>query len=88
MAEKPDESTYDYVGAGRMQLVMVTLAFMQTSYWYSIGRSHAIESNKFSEVLITGMDWASAMLCVLAIPILLRGIYLIRKGGRKGSMAA
>lgn len=88
MAEKPDESTYDYVGAGKMQLVMVLLAFMHLSYWRSIGRGSAIDSGKFSDGFITGMDWAAGMLCVLAIPILLRGIYLIRKGSRKHSGAA
>jgi len=86
--EKAKTDTFDYIAAGKLQIAMVLLAFMQASYWFAMGRGAALDSGKLPVGMITAMDWAAVVLCVLAVPILLRGVYLIRKGVRARSLEA
>ena len=86
--EKPKTDTFDYIAVGKLQIAMVILAFMQFSYWFAMGRGAALDSGKIPVGMITGMDWGAVVLCVLAVPILFHGVYLIRKGVRAKSLEA
>lgn len=78
------KNQFDYFSAGKFQIIIALLAYMQGGYWFNIGKASAIESGRVSTQIITALDWSLIGLMVLAVVPLLRGIYLIRKGRSLG----
>lgn len=71
---------FDYVSAGKAQILIAVLSFMQVAYWLVIGHDAAVRANRVSATFIQYIDWACIVLAVLAMVPLLRGSYLYRKG--------
>lgn len=69
----------DYFNAGKMQIIVALLAYMQGMCWFNIREAGVAESGRLSAHLIAGLDWTAICLMALAIVPLLRGVYLIRK---------
>ena len=81
---KETKNQFDYFSAGKFQIIMALLAYMQGGYWFSIGKASVVESGRVSTQIIAVLDWSLIGLMVLAVVPLLRGISLIRTGRSLG----
>lgn len=79
--QAPD--TFDYMAAGKAQILIAIVAFMQCAYWFGMGHAAAVRAARVSSDMIQYMDWACAALALLALVPLFRGIFLYRKGRRQ-----
>lgn len=78
------KNKFDYFRAGKFQIIIALLAYMQGGYWFSIGKASVVESGRASAQIIAALDWSLIILMVLAVVPLLLGISLIRTGRSLG----
>lgn len=83
--KKTRHDDFDHLAAGKMQLVIATIAIAQVLYWNNIGKTQAVSSKTVTDGVISVIDWGTWILLVMALPIVVRGIYLVRKGLAEGS---